>query len=159
MWYFIRTQLKEEIVENEDRWRPILNEVDYDTYDRVSNSFDHTGVGPATHDQWMEMPASGLLIAQKFKVVVQFLSPYDQSETYFPMFDGPHSVEEHAFVSFAFVNKNHFIKIELAEGAPMPKLNPSWRKWRYEEASEWETVYDDRIQRVDVRSPQYFDLT
>ena len=92
MWYFIRTQLKEEIVENEDRWRPILNEVDYDTYDRVSNSFDHIGVGPATRDQWMEMPDAGLLIAQKFRVVVQFLSPYDQSETYFPMFDGPHTV-------------------------------------------------------------------
>lgn len=158
MWLFIRRQLMEEMDDNRDRWRPILNSVDRSFYDSLYTTLDWSGVGSAPNIHWMEMPATGLLIAQKFGVVVQFLSSGGHSETYFPMFDGPGNIEDHAFISFAWVNKNHYIALELAKGAPMPRLNRTWSEFRYEQASEWETIYENRIERVHRRR-EYVDLT
>ena len=106
----------------------------------------------------MDMPSTGLLIAQIFGVIVQFLCKGGHSETIFPMFDGPRNFQEHVFMSFALIQASHYNALELANGASLHALNGTWRNFRNEQAMEWETLYQHRLPRVHIRT-EYFDLT
>ena len=146
-WLFIRRQLMEELDVNKEQWKGILNCRDKGWYDELYSTINWTGTGPAPMRCWMDMPTTGLLIAQKFGVVVQFLCiGGSESETFFPMFNGPNINPEHMIITFAFVNRGHFIVLRLAEDSPMPIPNPTWREWRDETAIEWETMYKHRIE-------------
>src|ERR1043165_478639 len=114
-WDLIRHVLKEELMgQYHEDWYEILNGFDDNAFARIYSSIDWSGLGDAPHSKWMEMPLTGLVIAQAFGVVLQFFSPLGAC-TFFPIHIHPESVIQHRVISMAFVNGNHFIMLKLAD--------------------------------------------
>ena len=89
----------------------------------------------APPEKWMWMPYAGLLIAQRFHIVVHCLSNRGNA-TYFPMLQGPRFRREpHLFVTLIHVNDNHFISVGLTGDYPMPRPEYFWSTYRTEEAA------------------------
>ncbi|KAD4179256.1 hypothetical protein E3N88_27847 [Mikania micrantha] len=73
----------------------------------------------ASRCYWMQMPETGVLIANAFGVIVVFIS-LGASVTVFPLWTSPEFLLPHRVVSFVFVNDNHFVMVELTGDYPMP---------------------------------------
>ena len=152
-WLLVRTLLLEEMEVNKEHWENILNCHDYTWYQGLYNTINWREVGPAPLRCWMDMPSTGLIIAQKFGVVLQHFCP-GRSYTFFPMFDGPNIFPEHRIISICWVNRNHFIMLKLAENSPMPTPDTTWSHWRFEAAEEWERLYKDRLEMGEAFMPR-----
>ena len=109
-WIWVRQQLIEEMDTHEDHWRRIFDGVINNMYDEIRETINWLEVQGAPERHWMWMPYTGLLIAQKFGVPVHFLS-LGASCSFFPLWSGPKYNSNQRIVTFAFVNKNHFINI------------------------------------------------
>ena len=143
---YIRQQLLEELTVNKEVWAYIFNTELPGEYDRVYNRINYSGVGFAPPEHWMEFPNAGLLLAQKFGVIVHLLSAKG-SETFFPLTYGPYVLPQpHQVITIVFVNGNHFIHVKLDGEYPMPLPNHVWMRNRSEDASLWYELYEHRIQ-------------
>ncbi|XP_035834133.1 uncharacterized protein LOC118482654 [Helianthus annuus] len=91
-WKWVRQELLDEMFINRMRWGHILESLDKGCYDNVYRSINWLNVEPAPMACWMWLPYTGLLVAQKFGVIVQHLSN-GVCQTYFPMFDGPQEIQ------------------------------------------------------------------
>lgn len=143
-WKWVRQELLDEMFINKKRWGHILESLDKGCYENVYRSINWLNVEPAPMACWMWLPYTGLLVAQKFGVIVQHLSN-GVCQTYFPMFDGPQVYPNHSILTIAYVEDSHFIMVKLADDSPMPVPNGLWNIYRSMEAMEWETMYMSRI--------------
>ncbi|XP_021986754.1 uncharacterized protein LOC110883259 [Helianthus annuus] len=143
-WKWVRQELLDEMFINRMRWGHILESLDKGCYDNVYRSINWLNVEPAPIACWMWLPYTGLLVVQKFGVIVQHLSN-GVCQTYFPMFDGPQVYPNHSILTIAYVEDSHFIMVKLADDSPMPVPNGLWNIYRSMEAMEWETMYMSHI--------------
>ncbi|KAD2394303.1 hypothetical protein E3N88_41280 [Mikania micrantha] len=93
---------------------------------------------------WMQMPETGLLIANAFGVIVVFIS-LGASVTIFPLWTSPEFLQPHRIVSFVFINDNHFVMVELTEDYPMPTPSWYWSRFKSQDAAAWEMWYKQRL--------------
>ncbi|KAI3761330.1 hypothetical protein L1987_51742 [Smallanthus sonchifolius] len=145
-WLFIRQQLLHEMDSKEEWWRTVFDRIAFQEYDRLRHTIDWQDVKAAPVSRWMWMPYTGLLIAQRFGVIVHLLS-IAGNQTFFPLWFGPHVHAQHQIVSFVHVKSAHFIHVKLDGDFPMPPTNALWNLHRNDDAAEWENIYSDRIER------------
>ncbi|KAI3745084.1 hypothetical protein L1987_58186 [Smallanthus sonchifolius] len=120
--------------------------VAFEKYDRLRHTIDWQDVKVAPDSRWMWMPYTGLLIAQRFGMIVHLLS-IAGNQTFFPLWFGSHVHAQHQIVSFIHVNNAHFIHVKLDGDFLMPAPNAFWILHRNDVAAEWENTYSDRIER------------
>lgn len=102
---------------------------------------------PCPEVHWMKMPEAGVLIANKFGVIVHSLS-MSGSTTIFPFWSGPEEIQHHRALTIALVNdENHYVMVELQGGYPMPTITPYWNFRNISQsATRWETMYRSRLE-------------
>ncbi|KAL3615966.1 hypothetical protein CASFOL_040260 [Castilleja foliolosa] len=77
-------------------------------------------------EHWMKMPEIGVLIANKFGVIVHSLGMSD-SITIFSFWNGLEEFQHHKALIVALVNGvNHYVMVELQGDYPMPIITPYW---------------------------------
>ena len=93
---------------------------------------------------WMCMTEIGVLIASKYNVIFHVLS-MTTSTTYFPFRSEPPPWYQHVVIVIGHVNNNHYVKVVLSEGYPMPTISPHWNQAKYNCAAKWTTLYRNRL--------------
>ncbi|KAI3806408.1 hypothetical protein L1987_22313 [Smallanthus sonchifolius] len=121
-WLFIRQQLLQEMDNKEEWWRTVFDRVAFQEYDMLRHTIDWQDVKAAPVSRWMSMPYTGLLIAQRFGVIVHLLS-IAGNQTFFPLWFGPNVHAQHQTVSLVHVNRAHFIHVKLDGDFPIPTPN------------------------------------
>ncbi|GJX38186.1 RNA-directed DNA polymerase, eukaryota [Tanacetum coccineum] len=94
--------------------------------------------------EWMEMPATGLVIASTYNKVVVSLSNDGGCATSFPLWSDPPQSDSNEIIVIAHVNGDHYIRVALREGFPLPITHPLWVTYRSNIASEWGDRYVSR---------------
>ena len=126
-------------------WRRVFDPEDKGHYDDLYNRINFRGVGMATQSNWMDMPLTGFLIAQIWGVIVHSLDMRGNC-TLFPIRGSPDDVESHLVVSLVFVDKSHFIHLNLQGSYPMPPpRHPLWFHHRSDHAAAWYDLFAHRI--------------
>jgi hypothetical protein len=170
---YIRQQLLEELDgPNTEWWKYWIDSTAGNSFDQVRHRiFWPNQVQGADDAHYMMFPYAGLLLAQRFKTIVIFLTT-SGSQTFFPMLNGPPTDADgnlyaHRVLTLCIVRNNHFINVQLEGDYPMPVINTYCRLWRTQVAQEWEVLYADRINeyiriRESMRPPgtrvSYVDL-
>ena len=105
------------------------------------------------------MPYTGLLIAERFGVIVHTLDTRG-SDTSFPITKGPDDVVfPHRSVTVVYLRESeHFIHVKLEGQYPMPTPNFFWAGIHHNAASEWLTTYDNRLNMYRTRLNPRIDL-
>lgn len=144
-WPSIRSELLEELQNNQDVWRDVFDTVRDGEYDRLRHTIHWPHIQAAPDDKWMWMPYTGLLIAQKYGVVLHVLSVRG-SYTFFPLMYGP--LPGRHFPSITIVHvPSHYISVYLEGDYPVPIVDALWSHHRFEGAAMWEEKYKSRITR------------
>ncbi|KAJ0600820.1 hypothetical protein HanRHA438_Chr03g0123121 [Helianthus annuus] len=78
---------------NEGIWRQVFDPENVGHYDELYNRISFEGVGRAEPKNYMLMPKTGFLIAQRYGVIVHMLD-IRGSDTVFPLFGGPDDAKE-----------------------------------------------------------------
>ena len=90
-WLFIRRSLMEELLEFRNKYTKAF----LGSFKDVFTSLAWSGSGFAPEKHWMIMPEAGFLIANKFNVIVHFLSQEKRNNsTCFSLWRGPHEFPE-----------------------------------------------------------------
>ncbi|KAJ0744143.1 putative OTU domain, FHY3/FAR1 family protein [Helianthus annuus] len=140
-WLFIRRSLMEELLEFRNKYTKAF----LGSFKDVFTSLAWSGSGFAPEKHWMIMPEAGFLIANKFNVIVHFLSQEKRnSSTCFSLWRGPHEFPEKKIITIAHVNGNHFIMVELQGEYPITSTNNLWKLMRENDAAGWENIFESR---------------
>ncbi|KAC9897490.1 hypothetical protein E3N88_45121 [Mikania micrantha] len=135
-WLTIRHALLTESIQNANVYINVLLGV----FDEIQESLKWSKPEFAPRRYWMQMPETGLLIANAFGVIVVFIS-LGASVTIFPLWTSPEFLQPHRIVSFVFVNDNHFVMVELTGDYPMPTPSWYWSRFKSQDAAAWEMWY------------------
>jgi len=141
-WPEIREELLEDLNQKEDLYRYVFGS-DFDSM-RESLFFVGTGVAPLR--KWMIMPDTGVLIANRFGVIVHFLSK-DGSSTCFPLWKGHTEFEYHRVLTIARVHGNHFIAVQLEGDYPLSTVMHLWKHFRHASVAGWVEMYKSRLEK------------
>ncbi|KAJ9552783.1 hypothetical protein OSB04_016828 [Centaurea solstitialis] len=79
----------------------------------------------APFDYWWSMPEMGLLTASRYDRILHVLNNIGSS----------------MFLPIRFVNRNHYVRVKLEGGYPVPTISSQWLWWRYPCAIGWATPY------------------
>nr|GEV80145.1 hypothetical protein [Tanacetum cinerariifolium] len=112
--------------------------------------------------RWMEMPDTGLVIASAYNKVVANLSYVGGCNTSFPLWSRPPQTESHETIVVVHVDGNHYIRVALREGFPLPLTHPLWITYRSDVASGWEDKFVSRqneFREYYYRTSESYDLT
>ncbi|KAJ0548314.1 putative OTU domain, MULE transposase domain, FHY3/FAR1 family [Helianthus annuus] len=159
-WSFIREHLHDECNRFHEFWKKI-NEVRYQQVLQSlvwSNHID----GAPTH-KWLQMPFTGLLIANRWNVICLLLSDLGCA-SFFSMFTTAEESIRHRTVALVHVHRNHFIHVRLEGEYPMPTPSGYWRQpIRNTPAESWYHYYKERIDQYNMivdeyRTRDYIDL-
>ena len=85
-----------------------------------------------------------VLIACRYNVILHVLSMTD-SMTYLPLRSKLPPWYEHVFITIGHVNNNHYVKVALSGGYPIPTITPHWNHFKHNDALGWATLYQNRI--------------
>nr|KAJ0208461.1 hypothetical protein LSAT_V11C500230070 [Lactuca sativa] len=140
IWRQIRLDLQNELLAHPAEYAQIF----YYDLNTIHHSFDFNGSHFAPKDRWLIMPVTSFLIANKYNVIVIFLSK-DSPSTCFPLWLGPQDISTHRVVVIALVRGDHYVKVDLYGAYPMPTILPLWRHNRSSRSAGWETVYAARL--------------
>lgn len=143
-WLDVRQQLILELDINARFYIPMFDTIETGAYASLRNRINWTYLAPAPYQHWMLMPEVGLLVAQRYGVIVQFLSNQG-CLTIFPLWTGPNTCLPHRVVSIVHIPQ-HFIHVKLQGDCPMPPTPVLWKRYRNDVAGEWEDVYQSRLQ-------------
>ncbi|KAD5802644.1 hypothetical protein E3N88_14004 [Mikania micrantha] len=143
-WAFIRQQLLHELDFNADMYRYVFNSYDPGSYDVLRNTINWQHIAPTPAEHWMFIPHTGLVIAQRFGVIVHLFSSRGP-QTIFPLWTSANSLPRHNVISVVYLGV-HFINVTLQGYYPMPTVNPIWKRYLNDTASDWEFVYHDKLQ-------------
>ncbi|KAD5317341.1 hypothetical protein E3N88_17287 [Mikania micrantha] len=136
----IRHALLTESIQNANVYINVLLGV----FDEIQESLKWSKPEFAPRRYWMQMPETGVLIANAFGVIVVFIS-LGASITVFPLWTSPEFLLPHRVVSFVFVNDNHFVMVELTGDYPMPTPTWYWSRFKSQHAAAWEMWYKQRL--------------
>ena len=135
-WPQIRSQLRTELTTYWRQYETVFGHYIH----TINHSLSFTGTGSVLTEYWMIMPDTGFFIANKYRVIVNFLTNAGSS-TCFPLWIGPQDISHHQSIAIALVHNVHYVKVDLQELHPMPEICPLWRGYRSERAAGWEIMY------------------
>ena len=144
-WGFVRQQLLQEVDTNREAYRYVFNSVDENLYEAVRHSINWFDIRPAPEEHWMLMSYTGLVVAQRFGVIVHLISAKG-CITFFPLWLAPSTIPQHNVVCLLHMPQ-HFVNIRLEGDYPIPTLSAVWKRYRNDAAGAWELIYQERIQR------------
>lgn len=141
---------------NENSWQDmkyeLLNELNRSATEYMNVfdvAFNELHYRLSTPQCWMLMPYTGVLVCNRFGVIVHCLSQ-SGSTTCFPIWRGPEDFMEHKTITIAHVGGNHYVMVKLEGQYPMPPITALWTQYRYQYrypcAAAWETLYISRLQ-------------
>ncbi|XP_071688734.1 uncharacterized protein [Rutidosis leptorrhynchoides] len=118
---------------------------------------------PCPPDYWMMMPYAGILIANRFGVIVHSLS-MSESSTFFPFWMGPDEFQQIRVLTIALVNgENHYVTVELQGDYPMPPVTGYFHdRYITNSAAKWKTIYKERFEefmRFNRRNPDFVHIS
>lgn len=119
----------------------------YGSIHKLKNSLEYYDIN-ALVDNWMDMPDMGHIIASCYNVVLVHIS-LEQCLTFLPLRSPPLPEESHEIISIGFVNGNHFVRLDLKQGCPLPSIAERWHIYRHPCARGWERSYTSRIKRFE----------
>ncbi|XP_035838222.1 uncharacterized protein LOC110877735 [Helianthus annuus] len=143
-WPNIRRDLLLEIDHNKPRWKHVFETYNEGDFKRIRKSIEWHSVKGCDESHWMEMPHVGLLIAQRYNIVLHVLS-IEWSSTIFPLTDAPLDPRPQA-ITLVHVHGGHFIHAKLEGDYPMPLVNPMWSAHRSIAAKRWEEMYTPQLE-------------
>ncbi|KAD5961447.1 hypothetical protein E3N88_12920 [Mikania micrantha] len=139
-WPQIRHELLEELLQNQDQYKKVF----HGDFNLIQQSLDFEGTCFAPQKNWLIMPDSGVLIANRYRVIVHFLSKLE-SNTCFPLWEDHEEFQEHRAITIAHVHGCHYIKVQLEGEYPMPTLMALLKHHKHSFAAECESFYKERI--------------
>ncbi|XP_022027111.1 uncharacterized protein LOC110928405 [Helianthus annuus] len=146
-WLYVKEQLLHELLDayigNETVLTSGINEVN------LSLLFSQS---PAPRQHWMVMPETGILIANKFGVVLNCLSN-EGCITCFSIWKGPEHFQHHKTITIAHVYGNHYVMVQLEREYPMPRISAYWIRYRAPSAVGWQHMYTQRLQLYEQLNP------
>ncbi|GJX71219.1 FAR1-related sequence 5-like protein [Tanacetum coccineum] len=151
-WPRILQDLVQELESRQHEYRWMFGTKDYNN---IYNTVNIVGL-------WMVMPDTGLVIASKYNKVVVSLSNDRGCATSFPLWSSPTQSDSHEIIVIAHVNGNHYIRVDLREGFPLPATHPRWNAYKSDAASGWSDKYVSRqniFREYYYRDPISYDLT
>ncbi|XP_035838234.1 uncharacterized protein LOC118485849 [Helianthus annuus] len=111
VWPNIRRDLLLEIDHNESCWKHVFETYNKGDFKRICKSIEWHSVKGCGPSHWMEMPQVGLLVAQRYNIVLHVLSN-EWSTTIFPLMDAPLDPRPQA-ITLVHVDGGHFIHVKL----------------------------------------------
>ncbi|CAI9302098.1 unnamed protein product [Lactuca saligna] len=130
-WLYIRQQLLDELFCSYDDYTRVF--VGCDEVFTSLSFFTKNESAPTEH--WMLMPETGILIANRFGVIVQFLTT-EGPVTFFPLWRGPREFQNHRVLTFALVYTNHYVMVQLEGEYPMHPIATLWIRNKAPSATE-----------------------
>ncbi|KAD4384915.1 hypothetical protein E3N88_25083 [Mikania micrantha] len=103
---------------------------------------------PAPQEHWLLMPYTGLVVAQRFGVIVHLINQ-EGCITFFPLWLALSTIPQHNVVCLLH-KPMHFVNLRLEGDYPFPTLSAVWKRYRNDVAGEGEDlrgVYVTRIAR------------
>ncbi|KAF9592576.1 hypothetical protein IFM89_016027, partial [Coptis chinensis] len=140
-WFWMRQELLSELMSNEEYYMRIFSQEAVDGLNKRIKKKKRTR---AKRNKWMDMPITGYLFASRFDVVlVQFSTSY--CYTFLPM-RSPVDLNNVNVLGIGYVNSNHYIKLDLEDGCPIPKIVLFWSRNSLEIAKGWEILVKTRVE-------------
>ncbi|KAL4573322.1 hypothetical protein LXL04_020123 [Taraxacum kok-saghyz] len=102
------------------------------------------------------MPLTSFLIANKFGVIVIFLTKRG-SLTIFPLWKGPGEFMYHQMITLSLVYNNHYVMVQLERDFSMSTISVYWRRHKDPCTARWKTVYKlglELYQQLKPRDPE-----
>ncbi|PPD69557.1 hypothetical protein GOBAR_DD33559 [Gossypium barbadense] len=129
-WLYVQHQLLNELLSSYDVYARVF------TYgiDELRNSLCFSQ-SPAPADHWMVMPMTGVLIANRFGVILNYLTKQCDI-TFFPIWRGPEHFQYHHAITIAHVYDNHNVMVQLEGDYPMPTMS----------TVGWQIMYMSRLE-------------
>ncbi|XP_058752962.1 PKS-NRPS hybrid synthetase cheA-like isoform X1 [Vicia villosa] len=137
-WAMVRRDLDMELREKKDLYERLfglsLSEV------RNGLLIDHVGFQPP--EKWLTLPEMGYLIANRYNIILVLLG--NPCLTFFPM-TTTFSPSAPTYC-IGLVNRNHYLRVNMKEGFPLPPVTVDWMKFRLQVATSWMLGFAGRLQ-------------
>nr|GEW78801.1 hypothetical protein [Tanacetum cinerariifolium] len=148
-WPRIRSDLVRELEARQRQYTYIFGTIGYQ---KIYSTVKFAG-------RWMEMPDTGLVIASTYNKVVANLSDAGGCNTSFPLWSRPPQTESHVTIVVAHVDGNHYIRVALREGFPLPLIHPLWITYRSDVASGWKDKFElaEYINTLSWNRPAFYN--
>ncbi|XP_058727098.1 PKS-NRPS hybrid synthetase cheA-like [Vicia villosa] len=101
---------------------------------------DHVGFQPP--EKWLTLPEMGYLIANRYNIILVLLG--NPCLTFFPM-TTTFSPSAPTYC-IGLVNRNHYLRVNMKEGFPLPPVTVDWMKFRLQVATSWMLGFAGRLQ-------------
>ncbi|PPR97767.1 hypothetical protein GOBAR_AA22903 [Gossypium barbadense] len=134
-WLYVRHQLLDELLSSYYVYARVFT----DGIDELRNSLCFSQ-SPAPAEHWMVMPMTGILIANRFGVILNYLTKRGDI-TFFPLWRGPEHFQYHHAITIAHVYDNHNVMVQLEGDYPMPTISAYWIRHRSLSTAGWQTMY------------------
>ncbi|GJX86347.1 FAR1-related sequence 5-like protein [Tanacetum coccineum] len=151
-WPRIRSDLVRQLESRQHQYRSIFGTRGYN---QIYSSVRLAG-------EWMEIPHTGLVIASACNKVVVSLSNDGGCATSFPLWSSPPQSDSNEIIVIAHVNGDHYIRVELRKGFPLPITHPLWITYISNIISGWGDKYVTRqnnFRKYYFRDSESYDLT
>ncbi|XP_016690687.1 uncharacterized protein [Gossypium hirsutum] len=119
-WLYVRHQLLDELLSSYDVYARVFT----NGIDELRNSLCFSKC-PAPAEHWMVMPMTGVLIANRFGVILNYLTKRGDI-TFFPLWRGPEHFQYHHTITIAHVYDNHNVMVQLEGDYPMSTILAYW---------------------------------
>ncbi|KAK5834544.1 hypothetical protein PVK06_018426 [Gossypium arboreum] len=139
-WLYVRHQLLDELLSSYYVYARVFT----DGIDELRNSLCFSQ-SPAPAEHWMVMPMTGILIANRFGVILNYLTKRGDI-TFFPLWRGPEHFQYHHAITIAHVYDNHNVMVQLEGDYPMPTISAYWIRHRSLSTAGWQTMYMSRLE-------------
>ncbi|TYG64513.1 hypothetical protein ES288_D06G114100v1 [Gossypium darwinii] len=139
-WLYVRNQLLNESLSSYDVYARVFT----DGIDELRN-FLCFSQSPALAEHWMVMPMTGVLIANRFGVILNYLTKRGDI-TFFPLWRGPEHFQCHHAITITHVYDNHNVMVQLEGDYPMPTISAYWIRHRAPSIAGWQTMYMSRLE-------------
>ncbi|KAK8278672.1 hypothetical protein V6Z11_D09G057500 [Gossypium hirsutum] len=139
-WLYVRHQLLDELLTSYDVYARVFT----DGIDelRISLCFSQL---PAPAEHWMVMPMTGVLIANRFGVILNYLTKRCEI-TFFPLWRGPKHFQYHHAITIAHAYDTHNVMVQLEGDYLMPTISAYWIRHRAPSTAGWQTMYMSRLE-------------
>ncbi|TYG95711.1 hypothetical protein ES288_A11G289900v1 [Gossypium darwinii] len=128
-WLYVRNQLLDKLLSSYDVYARVFT----DGIDELRNSLCFSQ-SPAPAEHWMVMPMTIVLIANKFGVILNYLTKRC-----------PEHFQYHHSITIAHVYDNHNVMVQLEGDYPMPTISAYWIRHRAPSTAGWQTMYMSRL--------------
>ncbi|KAI5430951.1 hypothetical protein KIW84_035191 [Lathyrus oleraceus] len=139
-WPMVRRELGLELIDK-DR-STLYDKLFSNRLSVVRESLMIESFGSQPPEKWMSLLDMGYLIANRYNVVLVCLG--NSCMTFFPM-TSSHSPNVSIYC-IGFVNRNHWVQVNMKEGFPLPPVTLDWKKFRSHITTTWMLEFAGRMQ-------------